>query len=101
MGAFPHRHFAAPLSPGCRIKSSRERNKCAVTAACLPACLLHISRREYRTGKQYTHIPSNTTQVYFISIAYLYMYAACFGLYLGHLQACHYKNLTKEDVREI
>jgi len=20
MGAFPHRHFAAPLSPGCRIE---------------------------------------------------------------------------------
>ena len=28
---------------------------------------------------------------------YLYMRATCLGLYLGHNQACQYKNLIKED----
>jgi hypothetical protein len=30
----------------------------------------------------------------------LYLYAKCFDLYLGHPQACQYKNLKKEDVIE-
>ena len=65
--------------------------------ACL-ACLLHICRREYRSGKQTAHIPSNTTQVYFISIAYLHMYAVFFGLYLGNAIQ---KNLKKGDTTKI
>jgi hypothetical protein len=42
-------------------------------------------------------IQSNTTQVYFNSLCYLYMCATCFDLYLGHPQACQYNNLTNED----
>jgi len=34
--------------------------------------------------KQSTLIQSNTTQVYFYLIDYLYKYATRFGLYLGH-----------------
>ena len=26
-----------------------------------------------------------------------YMYATCFGLYLGHPQACQHQNHTKQD----
>jgi hypothetical protein len=33
----------------------------------------------------------NTTQVYFNSINYSYVYATCLGLYLGHPQACQHK----------
>jgi len=51
--------------------------------------------------KQSTLMQSNTTQVYFNLIDYLYKYATCFGLYLGHSQACQYKNLTKEDTVRI
>jgi len=29
------------------------------------------------------------------------MSATCFGLYLDHLQACQYKNLTNEDIIKI
>jgi hypothetical protein len=48
-------------------------------------------------NKQTTFIQSNTTQVYFNSVDYPYMYAACFGLYLGHPQASQYNHRTKED----
>jgi hypothetical protein len=51
----------------------------------------------HNSSKQTTLIRSNKTQVYFNSVGYRYMYAACFGLYLGQPQACQYKNLTKED----
>ena len=37
-------------------------------------------------NKQTTFIQSNTTQIYFNSVDNPYMYAACFGLYLGHPQ---------------
>jgi len=40
---------------------------------------------------------SDTTEVNFNSNCYLYICATRFGLYLGHPQACQYKNLTKED----
>ena len=30
-----------------------------------------------------------------------YMCASCFGLFLGHPQACKYKNLTNEDIIKI
>ena len=36
---------------------------------------------------------SNTTQVYFNSAGYPYMYATCFGLFLGNPQTCQYKIL--------
>jgi hypothetical protein len=45
--------------------------------------------------EQITLIQSKTTQVEFI--CYPYMYVKCFGLYLGHPQACQNKNHTKED----
>jgi len=93
MGAFPHRHFAAPLSPGCRIKVPVRGINALWQPP--PPCLLHNYRCEYRTGKQTTHIPSNTLPVYFISNAYLYMYATCFGQYVGHLQARQYKKPYK------
>jgi len=48
-------------------------------------------------SKLTTRLQSNTTHVYFNSFSYLYMYAACFGLYLVHPQACQHKNVTKED----
>jgi len=51
--------------------------------------------------KQTTLIQSNTTQVYFNSVDYPYMYATCFELYLGHTQASQYKNHTKEDILKI
>jgi hypothetical protein len=44
---------------------------------------------------------SNTTHDYFNSFDYLDMYAACLGLYLGHLEAWQYKNLTNEDTGKI
>ena len=46
--------------------------------------------------KYITLIQSNTTQVYFNLNCNFYMSATYFGLYLGHLQACQHKNLTKE-----
>ena len=42
-------------------------------------------------NKQTTLIKSNTRRGYFNSVCYPYMYATCFGLYLGHPQACQYK----------
>ena len=39
------------------------------------------------------------TQVHCNTVSYLYMYATCFDLNLGHPQACQYKHLTKEDTR--
>jgi len=50
---------------------------------------------------QSTYIQSNTTQVYFNSVNYLYMSATCFSMYLGHPQSCKYKNSTKEDTIRI
>ena len=44
-----------------------------------------------------TPIHSNTTQVYYNSSCYIYKRSTCFDLYLGHPQACQYKNLTKKD----
>jgi hypothetical protein len=35
------------------------------------------------------------------SICYPYMYAACFGLYIGCPQACQYTNNTEEDTIKI
>jgi len=48
-----------------------------------------------------TTLQSNITQVYFNSISYSYMYAACFGLYLDHPPACQHKDHTKEDTIRI
>jgi len=42
-------------------------------------------------------ICSNITRVQFNSDCYIYMCTTCFGLYLGHSQACQHKNRTKED----
>ena len=42
-------------------------------------------------------IQSNTTHVCVNSDSCLYMSATCFGLYLGHIQVCQYKNGTKEE----
>jgi hypothetical protein len=48
---------------------------------------------------QITHLFSLTVHRFsFNSINYPYMYATCFGLYLGHPQACQYKNRTKEEI---
>ena len=44
---------------------------------------------------------ANKTHVYSNSDCYLYMCAICFVLYLGHPQACQYKNLIKEDIISI
>jgi hypothetical protein len=51
----------------------------------------------YKISEQTTLIQFNTTLVYFNTTGYLYISATCFGLYLGHPQACQYKNHTKED----
>jgi hypothetical protein len=51
--------------------------------------------------KQSTLIQSKITQVYFNLTDYLYKYTTCFGLYLGHSQACQCKNLTREDTIRI
>jgi len=45
--------------------------------------------------KQSTAFQYNTTQVCFDSGCYIYMRTTCFGLYLGHPQACQYYSLTK------
>jgi len=39
---------------------------------------------------------SDTVQVYFNSDGYTYMYATCFGLYLGHPQARQHKNRNRK-----
>jgi hypothetical protein len=44
---------------------------------------------------------SNRTPVYLYSVCYPYVFATCFGLYLGHSQACQYQNFTEEDTVEI
>lgn len=49
--------------------------------------------------KQTRPIQPNTKQVYVNSVVCLYMYVTCFALYLGHPQACRYKNLAKEGTR--
>jgi len=49
--------------------------------------------------KQSILIQFNTKHVYVNSVGYLYMYVTCFALYLGHPQACLYKNLAKEGTR--
>jgi len=48
--------------------------------------------------KQATLIQPSTTQVYFNSVGCPYMYAACFGLYLGHRQICQYQNKNLEFI---
>ena len=50
---------------------------------------------------QTTLVRSNTTRVYFNSVGYLHLCAACFGLYLDHPQACQYRNPTKEDTYQL
>jgi len=40
-------------------------------------------------------------EVYFNSVGYRDTYATSFGMYLGHPQACQYKNFTKEDTVRI
>jgi hypothetical protein len=65
-------------------------------------CYLCESHPVVFITKQTTLIQSNTTQFYFNSICCLYVCATCFGLYLGHPEACQYKkNLTKEDIIKI
>ena len=39
------------------------------------------------------HGPVNVKRVNFISLNCPHMYATCFDLYLGHPQACQYKNI--------
>jgi hypothetical protein len=46
--------------------------------------------------KQTTLIQSITTQFYFNSNGYIYVYVTCFALYLGHPETCQYKNHEKE-----
>jgi len=50
--------------------------------------------------KQTTLIHSITTQVYFNSNGYNYVYVTCFDLYLGHPQTCQYKKYKKETLEE-
>jgi len=45
---------------------------------------------------QTTFFHSNTTQIYYINLNYPRMYTTCFGLYLGHLQACQHKNIYRK-----
>jgi len=45
------------------------------------------------TSKPTTLIQSNTIQVYFSSVRYIYMCATRFGLYLGNPRVCQYKSL--------
>jgi len=52
-------------------------------------------------NKQTTFVQSNTTQVYFNSIDYPYMYAAFFGLYLGYPQVSQYSNRRKKDTMKL
>jgi hypothetical protein len=42
---------------------------------------------------QTTFFHSNTSQIYYINLNFPRMYTTCFGLYLGHLQACQPKNI--------
>jgi len=87
------RRFAAPTST---------INVCFMAYTCLvtlsiseyrPVVNLHIyeSHTLVFITKQATLIQPNKTQVYFNSVGYPYIYAACFGLYLGHHQICKYK----------
>ena len=55
----------------------------------------------HNSSKQTKRIQSNKTQVYFNSIGCTFISAICFGLYVGHLQACQYKNHKKEDTIRI
>jgi hypothetical protein len=50
--------------------------------------------------KQVTHIHSNTTKVY-LNSSYLYMYATCFDLYVGHLLSTQnsYKGRDDKNLR--
>jgi hypothetical protein len=53
-----------------------------------------VFRNGYRL-KQTTFTQSNKTIVYFNLVVYLCTQATCFGLWLGHPQACQFKNVTK------
>jgi hypothetical protein len=46
--------------------------------------------------KQTTLMQSITTQVYFNSNGYIYVYVTCFDMYLGYPGTCQYKNHKKE-----
>jgi len=48
-----------------------------------------------------TLIQSNTTQVYFYLADFPYIHATCFRRYLGHPQACQYRNHMKDDTIKI
>jgi hypothetical protein len=85
--------FAAPTSV---INVCFMAYTCLVTPCisdCWPVVNLHLygSHLHVFITKQATLIQPNTTQVYFISVGYPYMYAACFGLYLDHHQTCQHK----------
>jgi len=53
------------------------------------------------TIKQTTFVQSNKTQVYFNQFNCPHMYATCFSVYLGRLQACQYKEHIWEDTMKI
>jgi hypothetical protein len=85
-GTFTFRHW---------LKNIRAwKNKLKVAAAffmeAIPLCLL-LNRPQL----------FSLTRVYFNSTGYPYMHATYCGLYLGHPQACQYKNLTNEDTIRI
>ena len=61
---------------------------------------LYGSHRVVFTNKQTTLIQPNTTQVYF-SLVTRTCNTTCFGLYLGHPEACRYKTHTKEGTIRI
>jgi len=55
-----------------------------------------IKLTEQNKLMQTTFFHSNTSQIYYINLNYPRMYTTCFGLYLGHLQACPYKNIYRK-----
>jgi len=61
---------------------------------------IHVLIRGLISGincrEQITLIQSNATQVCFNSAGCPYIFAACFGLYLGHPQVCQHKNYKRK-----
>jgi len=73
------------------------------------AGFLHNVLNKYLYGRhpvvfafqQTIFVQSKLTQVYFIQLNRPHTYATCFDLYLGHRQACQYKEHTREDITKI
>jgi len=63
----------------------------------LNSMYLHGSHTDTFTNKRTTHVQSKTIQVDFNQLNCPHIYAPRFGLYLGHLQVCQYKEDKQGD----